>query len=314
MTLRSAVARLLQREQINFVLTNRVPRRQLTRFMGWFSKIEHPWICRASIAIWRMFTDLELRDAKHSRFRSLHECFTRELRDGARPVCEDPRVLVSPCDAIVGATGRITRGAVLQAKGRPYPLAELLGEAGGHGGGGDLVPYYANGWYTTLRLTSGMYHRFHAPADCRVERVTYLSGDTWNVNPSALRRVERLFCRNERATLQCRLIPSGYVITLVPIAAILVASIRLNFLDLRLHLKYDGPEVIPCDSTLQKGQEMGCFEHGSTMIVFAPPELSLSEAVSEGHRLLVGQPLFRLPTTAAHRVGITSTPSLRATK
>lgn len=292
MTLRSAFARQFQREKINFLLTNRVPRRQLTRFMGWFSKIEHPWICRASIAIWRMFTDLELRDAKYSRFKSLHECFTRELREGARPVCEDPRVLVSPCDAIVGATGRVTRGAMLQAKGRPYSMAELLGDAGD----ADLISYYGDGWYTTLRLTSGMYHRFHAPADCCVEKVTYLSGDTWNVNPIALRRVERLFCRNERATLQCRLIPSGHVITLVPIAAILVASIRLNFLDLRLHLRYDGPEVIPCDSTLQKGQEMGCFEHGSTMIVFAPPELSLSATVSEGQRLLVGQPLFRLPT------------------
>jgi phosphatidylserine decarboxylase len=291
MTLRSTFARQFQREKINFLLTNRVPRRQLTRFMGWFSKIENPWICRASIAIWRMFTDLELRDAKYSRFKSLHECFTRELREGARPLCEDPGVLVSPCDAIVGASGRVTRGAVLQAKGRPYSMAELLGDAGDT----DLLSYYGDGWYTTLRLTSGMYHRFHAPADCRVEKVTYLSGDTWNVNPIALRRVERLFCRNERATLQCRLIPSGHVITLVPIAAILVASIRLNFLDLRLHLKYDGPEVIACDSTLQKGEEMGCFEHGSTMIVFAPRELSLSETVSEGHRLLVGQPLFRLP-------------------
>jgi len=239
------------------------------------------------MAIWRLFSDLELRDAKQSKFKSLHDCFTRELRPGARPLCMDPRVLVSPCDAIVGAMGHITDGTVLQAKGQPYRLQELLADP-------ELVAYYANGWYVTLRLTAGMYHRFHAPADCRVERVTYLSGDTWNVNAAALRRVERLFCRNERATLRCRLIPSGQWVTLVPIAAILVASLRLHFLDLRLHLDYDGPQVIPCDHELKKGEEMGWFEHGSTIIVFAPAAMSFCDTVIEGQRIRMGQPLFHL--------------------
>ena len=287
MKLRSAVNGLLQREAINFLLTNRVPRRRLTRFMGWFSKIEHPLLSRASIAVWRLFSDVDLRDAKQLKFKSLHDCFTRELREGARQVCEDPSVLVSPCDAIVGASGRITDGTVLQAKGQSYRLLELLQDA-------DLVNYYAAGWYVTLRLTAGMYHRFHAPADCRVERVAYMSGDTWNVNPPALRRVERLFCRNERAALRCRLAPSGQVITLVPIGAILVASIRLHFLDLRLHLDYDGPQLISCDQQLHKGQEMGWFEHGSTIIVFAPPGVSLCERWKSGEVIRMGQPLFEL--------------------
>ena len=284
---RAAVGKLLQRERINFLLTNRLPRRRLTRLMGRLSKIEHPWICGVSIAIWRLFAELDLRDANQARFKSLHECFTRELRPGARPLCEGPRVLVSPCDAIVGATGRITDGTVLQAKGQPYQLQELLCDS-------DLVDYYANGSYVTLRLTSGMYHRFHAPADCRVERVTYLSGDTWNVNAAALRRVERLFCRNERATLRCRLIPSDHLVTLVPIAAILVASIRLHFLDLHLHLDYDGPQVIPCEEELKKGEEMGWFEHGSTIIVFAPSAMALCDTVLESQRIRMGQALFRM--------------------
>jgi len=100
--------------------------------------------------------------------------------------------LVSPCDALVGACGRwLTLGAA--GEGVPYPLLDLLGDA-------DLVRYYQGGQYATLRLTSSMYHRFHAPADCRVEQVNYISGDTWNVNPIALKRVERLFCKNERAS------------------------------------------------------------------------------------------------------------------
>jgi phosphatidylserine decarboxylase len=110
--------------------------------------------------------------------------------------------------------------------------------------------------------------------DCRVEQVTYVSGDTWNVNPIALKRVENLFCRNERAIIRCRLESTGHLITLVPVAAILVASIRLHFLDVLLHLKYRGPNIIPCDASLQKGQEMGWFQHGSTILVFAPEGFS----------------------------------------
>jgi phosphatidylserine decarboxylase len=139
-----------------------------------------------------------------------------------------------------------------------------------------------------------MYHRFHAPHDCRVEQVTYISGDTWNVNPIALRRVERLFCKNERAVIPCRLAASGHLITLVPVAAILVASIRLHFLDVLLHLRYRGPNVIPCDTRLAKGQEMGWFQHGSTIIVFAPEGVSLCHSIREGQRIRMGQPLFEL--------------------
>ena len=116
------------------------------------------------------------------------------------------------------------------------------------------------------------------------------------MNAAALRRVERLFCRNERATLRCRLLPSGQLATLVPIAAILVASLRLHFLDLRLHLDYDGPQVIGCDHELKKGEEIGWFEHGSTILVFAPAAMRFCDAVVEGARIRMGESLFRLPT------------------
>jgi len=153
---------------------------------------------------------------------------------------------------------------VLQAKGFPYSVADLVGDPA-------LAERYRNGTYVTLRLTSSMYHRFHAPHDLRVEKVTYISGDTWNVNPIALKRIERLFCKNERAAIECRLERTGQLVTLVPVAAILVASIRLRFLDVRLHLRYQGPNRIECNARVAKGEEMGWFEHGSTIIVFAPP-------------------------------------------
>jgi phosphatidylserine decarboxylase len=284
--------RLVLNEDLNFLLTNRVPRALLTRFMGWFSQIRNPFVCRASIAVWRLFTDLDLSEARAQRFDSLHDCFTRELVAGARPIDPDPATLTSPCDAIVGACGSAEGTQLFQAKGFPYAMDELFGTTQ------DVSPF-RDGVYVTLRLTSSMYHRFHAPHDCEVEHVTYLSGDTWNVNPIALARVERLFCRNERAVLRARLSQGGHPIALVPVAAILVASIRLHFLDVLLHLRYRGPHELPCKARFAKGEEMGWFQHGSTIIVFAPRGFSLCDGLEPGTRIRMGQALMHLPPGAS---------------
>jgi phosphatidylserine decarboxylase len=287
MTMRSRILRLLEQEDLNFLLTNRIPRRLLTQFMGWFSQIEQPLVRDISIGLWRFFSDLDLREARSTKFRSMHDCFIRQLKDGARPVERSAEILVSPCDAIVGATGTIAGTNLYQIKGFPYTLEELLGDR-------DLAEAHRDGRYVTLRLTSSMYHRFHAPHDCRVDRVTYVSGDTWNVNPIALRRVEKLFCKNERALLRTKLAATGDTVTLVLVAAVLVASIRLNFLDVLLSLKHRGPNVMACDAPFSKGEEMGWFQHGSTVIVLAPASFSLCDSVREGAIIRVGQPLMRL--------------------
>jgi phosphatidylserine decarboxylase len=288
MTIRAQIQRIVAQEDLNFLLTNRIPRRLLTRLVGWFSRIEQPLVRDASIAIWRLFSDLDLSEAKTSQFRSLRDCFTRELKPGARPLDLDPAVLVSPCDGIVGACGAIAGNELFQVKGLPYTLEELLVDR-------ELARAFRDGRYVTLRLTASMYHRFHAPYDLRVERVTYISGDTWNVNPIALKRIEKLFCKNERAVLRTRLDKTGHVVALVPVAAILVAGIRLNFIDLLLDLGHRGPDVFPCDAAMRKGEEMGWFQHGSTIIVFAPDGFDLCHSVQEGAVIRMGQPLLRLP-------------------
>ncbi len=285
MTVRGLLRSLAENGTLNFVLTNRLPRALLTRFMGWFSKIEQPLVRDASIAAWRLFADLDLSDAKHVRFRSLHACFTRELAPGARPVDRDPAVLASPCDAIVGAIGTVGDGTLLQAKDMAYRIADLLCDDA-------LAAAHDGTVYVTLRLTSSMYHRFHAPADLCVDAVTYVPGDVWNVNPPALARVARLFCRNERVVLSCRLADGGARLTLVPVAAILVASVRLHFLDLLLHLGYRGPRRIACDARLRRGEEMGWFEHGSTIVVLAPPGYEPCAGVRTGATVRAGMRLL----------------------
>jgi len=285
MTVKSLIAAFTQQEDLNFLLTNRVPRAALTRFMGWFSKIERPWVRDLSIACWRLFSDLDLSEARKTDFKSLHDCFTRELRPGSRPPDPDPSIVVSPCDAIIGAFGAIADTELFQIKGAGYSLLDLLGDPA-------LVDAHRNGRFITLRLTSSMYHRFHAPQDCRIEQVAFISGDTWNVNPIALKRIERLFCKNERAVITTRL-ETGETLTLVPVAAILVASIRLHFLDIVLNADTRGPAVFPCDVSVRKGDELGWFEHGSTIIVLAPDDFEFCDNVTESARIYAGQPLMR---------------------
>lgn len=284
-TARGRFQSLFAQEDLNFLLTNRVPRIALTQLMGRFSRIESPLLTRLSIAVWRLFTPLDLSEAKHMRFRSLKDCFTRELKPGSRVFDARPEVFASPSDGIVGATGIVQQGQVYQAKGFPYSTAELFGPT-------QDASVFEGGRFLTLRLTSAMYHRFHAPADGTVEHVTYLSGDTWNVNPVALKRVERLFCRNERAVVRMTL-AGGQPVALVPVAAILVASIRLHFLDVLLHLGRKGANEMPCTAPHVKGQEMGWFEHGSTIIVFVPAGFELAEGIESGVQVRAGQALLK---------------------
>ncbi len=287
MTTRGLIARFTQQEDLNFLLTNRIPRAALTRFMGWFSKIENRFVRDFSIGCWRLFSDLDLSEAKKTEFKSLHDCFTRELRPGLRPVDPDPAMVVSPSDGIIGAFGQIVDGQLFQIKGAPYALLDLLGDPA-------LVECHRNGRFLTLRLTSSMYHRFHAPYDGAIDKVTFIHGDVWNVNPIALKRVERLFCKNERAVIEMRL-PSGEALTLVPVAAILVASIRLHFLDRTLNAQSTGPTEFPCDAKVGKGSELGWFEHGSTIIVLAPDHFEFCDNVADGVRIRAGEPLLRKP-------------------
>ena len=278
-------------EALNFLLTNRIPRRWLTILIGWLSPIEQPLVRILTMAVWRAFCKVELDDARESTFRSMHACFVRELKPGARPIDARPGVLVSPCDAIIGACGRIEHTQLFQAKGMPYTLDELLG--------GPPPEEWRSGYFVTLRITAAMYHRFHAPYDCEVRRVTYISGDTWNVNPIALARIERLFCRNERAVIETHLAPQGHhkgqLIGLVAVAAVLVASIRLHFVDVLLHLRYRGANRIDCRAQLTRGAEMGWFQHGSTIIVLAPDGFALCPGLGSGTRIRVGEALLELP-------------------
>ncbi len=285
------IACLTQQEQLNFLLTNRIPRRWLTLWVGRFSRIQSPLLTRITIWLWRLFADdLDLSEAKTQSFASLHDCFIRELKAGARPIDQRPSIVVSPCDAIIGAHGRIDGTTVYQAKGFPYDLCDLIPDKA-------LQEKYRDGVFVTLRLKSSMYHRFHAPVDCWLHNINYISGDTWNVNPIALKRIEKLYCKNERAVLPLEIINASdpeCSITLVPVAAILVASMNLNCLDGDLDLRSRGCNHLHCKASYKKGDEMGYFQHGSTIILFATSHYAFCDGINAGKRIRMGEPLLRL--------------------
>jgi phosphatidylserine decarboxylase len=284
----SVLADVFLQEDINFLVTNRLPRRYATIFAGWFTGIRSRPLTRAFVATWGLFDDLKLEEAKTRDFATIRDCFVRELREGSRKIDPDPFIITSPCDAVVGAFGNVEAQQAFQAKGFPYGLKDLLGDD-------ELVSRHDGGKFITLRLRACMYHRFHAPCDGRIRRVRYVSGDTWNVNPIALKRVEALFCKNERAILPLELSAQGSYLTLVPIAAILVASIRLHFTPAHLNLRYEGANEIPCDGHFTKGEELGYFESGSTIVMFASRDFEFSDTVVEGSTIRVGEAIFRHP-------------------
>jgi len=117
MTARSLIARVFQQEHLNFVLTNRIPRRLATRVRGLVQQDRAALVRDLSIGIWRLFCDVDLTRRQKTRFHSLHDCFIRELKDGARPIDRDPTRWSSPCDAIVGACGTIAELTCCRSRG-----------------------------------------------------------------------------------------------------------------------------------------------------------------------------------------------------
>ena len=274
------------KDELNFLLTNRIPRILLTQLIGWYSQIKSKPLTRFSIWIWNKFTPLDLSESLLQDFESLQQVFTRKLKPDARIINNNPTIVVSPCDCILGETGLVTGGQLFQIKGMQYELVDLLA------GNKNLAVELEGHLYLTMRLTSVMYHRFHAPCDCTLTHVSYITGDTWNVNPIALKKIERLFCRNQRAVLHFDSEWGKFY--LVPVAAILVAGIYLNALDRVMDTSYNGSLELGLNQFYAKGQELGWFQHGSTIIMIFPAAMCHTVALEIGHQLKFGQGILSL--------------------
>lgn len=217
----------------------------------------------------------EVRDPIDS-FRSLQSFFTRALAPGVRPIDSAADAFVSPCDGAWGAAGRIERGTLLQVKGRPYALAELLGDA-------EDARAFEGGAFATLYLSPRDYHRFHAPCDLRVTRLRHLPGALWPVNRIGVEGIEALFARNERlcaffaaagGETPGAALPARERLCIVAVGATMVGKVRVTFDALSTNLPGARPETRDYGAAgvrFAKGEEWGRFEFGSTLVLLSAP-------------------------------------------
>jgi phosphatidylserine decarboxylase len=224
-------------------------------------------------------------------FASFQEFFTRELRDGARPIDSAPDAFVSPCDGAWGASGEICDGLLLQLKGRKYSLARLLG-------GETEAAAFEGGSFATLYLSPRDYHRFHMPCDAEVVAARYLPGTLWPVNRLGLEGVDGLFTENERICAWMRVAGGQAVpgLCLVAVGATLVGSVRVAFDNLVTNIPAAGTTSRSYQPPVAyaRGAEWGRFEFGSTIVLLAAPGVVALDLAPPGQPLRLGSRLGTL--------------------
>jgi len=268
-----------------------LPRNLLSRAAGRFAALRLPRaLVRAEIGIFARAVGADLSEVRDplDSFGSLQEFFVRALRDGARPIAPGADALVAPCDGAWGESGRVAGGTLLQLKGRPYALADLLAS-------GEDAMRFEGGAFATFYLAPRDYHRFHAPCPARVERAVYVPGTLWPVNRIGLEGVDSLFAQNERICAWLRA-PGDALLCLVAVGATMVGKVRVTFDALETNVRGARTQrrAYPASVALARGEEWGRFEFGSTLVLLAEPGCVELDAKPAGARLRLGERIGRL--------------------
>lgn len=260
-----------------------LPRRALTQLAGAVSSIPLPGPARGPV--YRLYAsavgaDLSECGADLETFPTFNRFFARPLKDGARPIA-DFQGMLSPADGRVDASGTVSDGRLIQAKGIDYGIGELLLS--------DPLAQRLNGaGYSTVYLSPADYHRVHAPSSARVECVRYCPGELWPVNGLSVPYVDGLFRRNERVVFE--LSTESGPAALVMVGATIVGGVEVTHPDIgRVPREARSREWSP-EWKLEAGDEVGSFLLGSTIVLIAqghaPPTLSAGSLVRVGEPLL----------------------------
>jgi phosphatidylserine decarboxylase len=231
---------------------------------------------------------VDLSEAQHSEaehYNTFNAFFTRSLKPDARPICNHSSDIASPADGRISAIGQINEGQVYQAKGHDYSLLELLG------GDADAAAKLENGRFVTVYLSPRDYHRLHMPLTGLLRSQTHVPGRLFSVAPHTVNTVPRLFARNERVIAQFD--TDDGLMALVLVGAINVAAIETVWAGLVTppqkkqisHIDYTGEERM----TLLRGEEMGRFNMGSTIIVLLENKARWRLDMQNGDALNMGQ-------------------------
>ena len=267
-----------------------IPQHGLSRAAGCLAETSVPWIKNPFTEWFVKRYDVDMSEAKQedpTAFNSFNDFFTRELKDGLRPICADENAIACPADGAISQLGDIEYGRIFQAKGQSYSLNELVG------GDSELAQPLIGGKFATVYLSPKDYHRVHMPFGGTLRTMVHVPGDLFSVNEATANQVPRLFARNERvvAIFDTAIGPMAVVL----VGAMIVASIETVWSGQVTPYKkqirtshYPQSESV----SLAKGEEMGRFKLGSTAIVlFGPEAMAWDENFSAGSPTRMGEAL-----------------------
>ena len=274
-------------DRLKASLIRLLPAHALSRLVYRLSRCRLPWVKNALIDLYLRLFDIDLSEARESdphAYASWNAFFTRALRDDARPVDSAPEAIVSPVDGRVSEIGSLEGDRVLQAKGRHYSLQALIGDEA------DARPY-ADGRFATVYLSPRDYHRIHMPCRGRLRRMRYIPGRLFSVAPHTVNAIDALFARNERVVCH-------FDTKAGPMTVVLVGAVNVGAMETCWHGPVTPPygrEVQEWDYAdrelvLDKGQELGRFNLGSTVILLFPRDRAeWLDGLHAGSRVRMGE-------------------------
>ena len=265
------------REKVWTSLMSVAPLRAYTRAVRRISGLPVPRVLRPGL--WgalgtRIGMDLSEAELDLSDYKSFSELFVRRLRPESRVIDSPANVLISPVDGCVSLAGVAEAGRLIQAKGLDYSLFDLLGDR-------QLAQQLEGGSFVTIYLRPRDYHRIHAPCAARLETLRRWPGTVFPVQPSSVRAIKGLFVRNERVVLQFRCGAGAMAAVFVGAAA--VAAISTPFEDASASACHFSPAV-----DVQRGDEIGAFHLGSTVILICQSGCATLDALEPGQEIRLG--------------------------
>lgn len=266
-----------------------IPQHTLSRIVGKFAECEIPCIKNPLIKAFTKQYQVDLSEAlieEPTAFSNFNDFFTRELKPGAREICNEANSICSPADGAVSELGDIDLGSIMQAKGQYYSLMDLLA------GDADSCETYLGGKFATIYLSPKDYHRVHMPADGTLAKMTYVPGRLFSVNQATANQIPGVFARNERLICHFESDKGPFVVILV--GAMIVAGIETVWAGQITPLTNKSQTTdysnFKQGVNLKKGDEMGRFKLGSTAILLFPKGHSTWEAsLKNGTALSLGE-------------------------
>ncbi|WP_367680523.1 archaetidylserine decarboxylase [Candidatus Fukatsuia anoeciicola] len=272
-----------------------LPKQWLTLLAGWGANKQAGWLTQLAIKIFSRYYKIDMKDAENPEFSSYHsfnEFFIRPFHANARPITTGNQVLVQPADGIISQLGTIHNEQILQAKEHNYSLEALL--AGNY----QLATEFKNGKFVTTYLAPYNYHRVHMPCYGILREMIYVPGDLFSVNPLITANIPNLFARNERVI--CIFNTTFGIMAQILVGATFIGSIGTVWAGSitpprkGIIRRWTYPTSVNDKGVivLEKGQEMGHFKLGSTVInLFAENKVYLAVQLSNGSITRIGEPL-----------------------